>query len=527
MATKTAGRRRSEKTGKPTDPSGLQSLGGSWGLRVFLESLVVYGAAWGYLWRLQFLTPYMPGTDGYYHIKVAWLIRTLGLMDTFPWATQSMWAERFYDNALGFHLALIPFTFGDLMTGAKLAAVTYGAALFASFYAVLRLRRVRLAGLWVFLLAASGGYFAWRVSLPRPHLLALVFSIWGLYFVIERRWVGTAIVGLLYSFSYLAPMLPVYACVYAFFCLVLRESFPWRVLAAAFGGVALGWLVHPHFLSNFYAGVPVAVSLPASVLGSAWGVSGPELFLAGEGHAANTDTFLTENIVTFSAALVSIYALSRSSVRFTADLLTLVFVALAFFVAACLTVRFIEYFVPLSLLACAEIIETGLRSWRTANTIGNRRRVIAALTVAAFAICAFALGDGSSRLYLSHPSPSKRRFAAEWFAKNTPPNSIVFTCDWDDTPELFFYNHSNRYLVFLDPTYLYRWNPQRWKTWRIVARGRDRNPLWTLQETFGARYGFCTSAFTGLRKQLEADPRASIPLEADSGYVFEIRRPRL
>ncbi|MHC4407076.1 MAG: glycosyltransferase family 87 protein [Planctomycetota bacterium] len=461
----------------------------------------------------------MPGTDGYYHIKIAWLMRTLGILDTFPWATQSLWSEHFYDKDFGFHLALIPFTFGDLMIGAKLAAVTCGAAILASFYAVLRLRRVPLAWLFVFLLAASGGYFAWRISMPRPHVLAVVFSIWSVFLVVERRWIAAGIVGVLYALSYTAPLLPVYAGVYACFCLLLGRSLPRRTVAAAFGGVALGWLLHPHFPNNFQA---IWVQL-VGVLGSAWGSGGASLALGGELSAADTRTFLTENIVVFSAALVSVYTLTRYSMRLNAEFLTIAFVSLAFFMLACMTVRFVVYFVPFALWGCAEVIGTWVETRRSHAEPRTRGFFVIVLSVGIFAAAVFILGDQSSRLYLSHPFPSKRRFAAEWLAENTPPNSVVFTCDWDDTPELFFYNHSNRYLVFLDPNYFYRWNPRRWKTWRNVAQGKDRDPAWTIQETFGARYGFCTSAFEDLHKQLESDPRATIPVAGPHGYVFEIR----
>ena len=75
---------------------------------------------------VQFASPDLPDNDGYYHIKLASLMRTEGLKPDFPWLPLSILNENeFYDHHFLFHVALIPFTFGDLRLGAKWAAVTF------------------------------------------------------------------------------------------------------------------------------------------------------------------------------------------------------------------------------------------------------------------------------------------------------------------------------------------------------------------------------------------------------------------
>ena len=77
---------------------------------------------------IQFSTPNLPDNDGFYHIKFAWLMRTEGLKPEFPYLPVSILnANDFYDHHFLYHVALIPFTFGDLLFGAKLAAVTFSA----------------------------------------------------------------------------------------------------------------------------------------------------------------------------------------------------------------------------------------------------------------------------------------------------------------------------------------------------------------------------------------------------------------
>ena len=69
------------------------------------------------------------------------------------------------DQHFLFHVLLMPFTFGDLRLGAKLAAPLFSAIAIASIFALLVAYRIRYRWLW--LLAARRGFRA--VSLPHVH----------------------------------------------------------------------------------------------------------------------------------------------------------------------------------------------------------------------------------------------------------------------------------------------------------------------------------------------------------------------
>ena len=98
---------------------------------------------------IQFATPDMPDNDGYYHIRLAEIMRQEGLKPAFPWLPLSILNAREYsDHHFLFHVALIPFTFGDLRLGAKWAAVTFAALAFLSVWWLLRRQRVPYAALW-------------------------------------------------------------------------------------------------------------------------------------------------------------------------------------------------------------------------------------------------------------------------------------------------------------------------------------------------------------------------------------------
>jgi hypothetical protein len=57
----------------------------------------------------QFSTPNLPGNDGFYHIKMAYLMRTEGLKPNFPWLPLTILnAREFYNHHFLFHVLLIP-----------------------------------------------------------------------------------------------------------------------------------------------------------------------------------------------------------------------------------------------------------------------------------------------------------------------------------------------------------------------------------------------------------------------------------
>ncbi|MEO0812519.1 MAG: hypothetical protein AAFY60_06625, partial [Myxococcota bacterium] len=240
-------------------------------LRLTLEAVAIYAIAWGIFYWRQFLTPNLPGTDAYYHIKIAWIYATEGIpRDGFPWAQYSIWKDHFFDKEFGFHVLLIPFTFGDLATGAKLASVTYGALVYPSFYLILRFSKVKHAWFWTAMFFAAGGYFGWRINVPRPQILSMTIALWAAYVVFIRSWKGAALVGVIYALCYTAPLvIIVYALIAFVIWGAMDNEWDWRVIAAATAGVFLGWLLHPHFPNNFRL---VWIQL-VDVLSNAWGVA--------------------------------------------------------------------------------------------------------------------------------------------------------------------------------------------------------------------------------------------------------------
>jgi hypothetical protein len=123
------------------------------------------------------------GLDGYYHIRQAGRIAL-----PFPWLpTTILNPQDFTDHHLLFHLLLIPFTLGDLIVGAKVAAVLFAAAATLVWFAVARLQGVRQPLVWLLVLIASSEAFLYRLSMTRRQSLVLLLLLLLVHLVLTRR----------------------------------------------------------------------------------------------------------------------------------------------------------------------------------------------------------------------------------------------------------------------------------------------------------------------------------------------------
>src|SRR5581483_5919091 len=100
-------------------------------LTVWAQAILLFAVFFAFMAGIQFSTPNMPDNDGFYHIKMALIMREQGLKPDFIWLPLTILNEReFYDHHFLYHVALIPFTFGDLRLGAKWSAVFFASLSF-------------------------------------------------------------------------------------------------------------------------------------------------------------------------------------------------------------------------------------------------------------------------------------------------------------------------------------------------------------------------------------------------------------
>lgn len=493
-------------------------------LERWLAPVSVFLASFAFLHHYQFLSDFIVGYDGYYHAKYAWLLRTEGFLREFPWAAHSIWAEHFADKELLYHVFLVPFTWlGDPALGIKWGTVVLAAAAMTSFYLILRLNRLRYPLLWLALLACSGSYFLWRLCAPRPQVLSILLLLWSIHLVLERRYKTLALVSFLYSLSYTGFHLPVLLALAASAGIwAVDRTIEWKAPATIVVSILAGMLCNPYFPDNFVIFWIQNLAVPWAAIRD--GVS--------LGMGAEFGPMTTRQLIGTATAVVLPYfaaffvAMVRPR-RIHAKTAALFLMSLALIVMTMVTRRFAEYSVPVTLFFLASFFTDQLRDLDLRATFRRRgkgrARVVTAWTL--ILICLVVLHWRSYRetapWFVAEETPLKA--AALYLENHSEEGEVVFTCDWDDTPQLFFHNHHNRYPVFLDPLFMYYADPDLWQEWSTAASGGSG---WRTYDVLAGRYthGVCTSDYVELRQIIGKDPRIDIVLETDGAYVFRLNR---
>src|SRR5215470_3957592 len=156
-----------------------------------IQMLAVFILIFSVMFRVEFAGPAILDNDGYYHIRWSKMLREsaphLPKFTNLPLTTLS--EDRYVDHHFLFHALLIPFTFGDLRLGAKLAAAVFSTLGIAMCFWVLVAYRVRFRWLWIVPLVASSEPFLYRMAMTRDPSLSLLVLGLGSYIILERRWV--------------------------------------------------------------------------------------------------------------------------------------------------------------------------------------------------------------------------------------------------------------------------------------------------------------------------------------------------
>ncbi len=476
---------------------------------LLLAGLLVAG-----LVLVQFASPNLAGTDGYYHIKFAALMRQEGLRPAFPYLPLSILNPReFYDHHFLFHIALIPFTFGDLRSGAKLASVLFAGLAFMMFWWLLQRRRVPYAALWAIALLAISEAFLYRMSMVRVQSLSLALLVLGLYFAIERKHIYLLPLGFIYVWLYDAfPLLLVVAGAYSAAAWLTEGRLEVKPVLYAGAGVLLGLAVNPYFPYN----ILFAVQHILPKLGEATAVR-----VGSEWYPYKTSQLLENSPLTLFAFISGVFALGLRGRRMDIETAASLILAVLFGIMTFQSRRFIEYFPPFTLLFCAFAWAPMLaaRKAEGKDTITLPRtnhtgrmlawlhsRIPLVLMLSVLAAGLFVTLPAAREGLLSSKPYQRYQQAATWLGVNTPSGARIFQTDWDDFPRLFYYNTHNTYLVGLDPTYMQLYDASLYDLWVEITAGNVESPSREIYGRFGAEYVFSDLNHKGFIKAADSDP---------------------
>jgi hypothetical protein len=485
-------------------------------LPVALFLLFFLGMTW-----IQFSTPDMPDNDGFYHIKLAGLMRTEGLKPDFPYLPLSILNEReFYDHHLLFHAALIPFTLGDLRIGAKWAAVVFASLAFLAVWYLFHRQRVPFAWLWAIGLLGISDAFLYRMSITRAQSLSLGMLALACAWLLEGKYKRLAVLGFIYVWMYDAFPLMIALAVLHFFAVALTERrFEIRPLIYTSAGILLGMLINPYFPDNlifsYHHMLPKLTDATSVRVGNEW-------------YPYDTKQLLENSLPALVAFASGVLALGLSGRKMDTRTALGLFISLLFGLMLFQARRFVEYFPPFALIfaafAWAPLLEpksTSISSPRGFVPALQNYFPVTLLGLAVLSSITMSITPAREALDRSKPYGLYAN-ASAWLERNTPAGSRVFQTDWDDFPRLFYYNTHNTYLVGLDPTYLQLYDADLYDLWVEITQGDVENPSQIIATAFDSRYVHTDLNHADFLNVAAEDPGLKEVYRDDQAVIFEV-----
>lgn len=470
---------------------------------------------------IQFATSNMPDNDGFYHIKLAWLMRTEGLKPDFPWLPLSILNEsEFYDHHFLFHVALIPFTFGNLRLGAKWAAVFFSVIAFLTVWYLFHRQKVPASWAWSLALLGISDAFLYRMSITRAQSLSLAVLALALAWMLEGKYKHLAVLSFLYVWMYDAfPLIIALAGLHFIAVLLMERRLEFRLLLWVGIGIVAGLIINPYFPNNLIFTyrhlLPKLTGATSVSVGNEW-------------YPYDTAQILKNSLFALIAFISGAFALGISGRKMDLRTTTSFFIAILFGLMLFKARRFVEYFPPFALIFAA-FAWTPLFSTRQPDSpplkfpaLLNLPIIILMLIISVGVVKTVPAAQKS----ISASNPYDLYGGASiWLMQNTPAGERVFQTDWDDFPRLFFYNTHNTYLAGLDPTYLQIYDSDLYDLWVSITRGEVENPSQIILKRFSSRYVFTDLHHTSFLQQAANDPGMTEVYRDTQAVIFEINEP--
>lgn len=456
------------------------------------------------------LRPNFPDPDSFYHAKMALILRDHGFIKTFPWLKETIFNEHYVDHHFLYHVLLIPFvTFFDPMVGMKISATLFGLLAFWVIYKLLRALKAPFPE-WLTLAAALSTNFIFRMALPRAPSLSLVFLLFGVWALLERKkWlVFFSAAAFVWLYNGWPLLLVVFGVILFGRTLgefgfseqtliqsalrVVRQEV--KIAGVLLAGLVWGLITHPYFPDNIIFSflhilkIGFLNALGDIPVGREWYPASPsEIF---QNNLPAVVAIVAGFFIVFLA-----YALRKNeeNKKSFEQALIMITLAGAFIVMTLKSARYFEYSIPFIILAAGCLLRLGrpllqdeLKPMLKEKLSQPRLKIIA--TVILFVtIAGFAVGDyWNTRPANDYYQVKQYQGASDWIKNNTPANETVFHNIWDYSMILWYLDDSHYYLVGLDPMFMYDKNPERFRLWQKLSSGED-TAVAKITSDFGAR----------------------------------------
>ncbi|MEI7512563.1 MAG: hypothetical protein WCK01_03845 [Candidatus Uhrbacteria bacterium] len=474
--------------------------------------------------------------DGFYHAKMALLVAERGPIQSFPWLNLTTLGQHFADQHFLYHVALIPFVklFGGLW-GTQIAAVFFSALFVTVFYLVLRALRAPAPWIWTALLLVLP-HVLFRLTWAKATPLALVCFALGMMCLIRRKpWLAFGI-GVIYSLMHGGWVLLIGCQVLFLFGkwvtehMAFDERFTRRSfrdalpLLATMFGIGVGLLLHPNasaelsFLWTQVIQVGVATPYGHVIMGNEW--YPPQIDDLIQMLAL---PMIALTVVGFGLLVARREPLDRKQAVLGTALLV---AASGPFALLLKSIRFLEYVLPLLVLAIAALAD--LVDW---NVFVQRVRELLpklATPVLIVALLAFTVRMDVNAWHAIHDSGlvfGRFNAALSWLDSQAQSGDRIYESNWDVFPELFYGIDRVHFVSGLDPTFLYKQNPELSDGYLKLTQGDATSTAYhVIRDLAGASFVFLDRrASAKLEGVIRTDSRFEEGYSDESAYIFRVR----
>lgn len=468
----------------------------------FLLGVLLSG--WLGLLFIQWLTPTIWGADGYFHIRLAEMIKHQGLLKTLPQAQLSYFSDRFSDKDWLYHLLLIPFTlWKSILIGAKWAAWLGNVWLYsslvivASFYTPWQFWPVTGA------LFFASDHFLRTISEPRPVFLAIGLGIWIVHWLIQNKGKKVFWGSFVYGWLHLtAPLILIYG-------LIVKR---WRLVLIAGLGFLLSMLIYPNFPNNWFYFYLNGVLVPWFAI--RWGV----LELGAEFFPLPWQQYLRSYFIFPAGLTAMLIAGLWKKQKINKNTQAWFLISAVFLVMGLKSQRYIAHGFPFFILSLVCFLGDLRKKFKRGNDGIILLGMVMIFLMLSRTLQQMVLRGKSEKFVNTHYEQM-----GGWLKDNVPKDELIFTANWSDPQYFIGINPDNNYFVAMDPVYMWHKDKDLYKQYRMVGLGQDKDPYTTLKNVFRVNYGYAGKLyFWALVDQVKSDGRFEVMKEDQLGVVFKL-----
>ncbi len=532
---------------------------------------------------LIFLYVIMPAgflcPDGFYHTKMALMIKEQGLVKDFPWLYFTTYRNLFVDHHLGYHLLLIPFlslpspsgldNFGveiEPLLKAKIATVFFASLVFVFIYWFCCRLKIRRPLFWALLPIVIYPFVA-RLSLTRAPAISIIIQVLVFYFILKEHFWGIFLLSFFYVLFYGAwPLMIIIIFLYCLAGAAQKLSADWndlfqnqsltkikritvelktlikhfftktnlKIILFGAGGLLAGLIINPYYPKtfDFYWLQTIKIALVNYH---------DKIGVGAEWYPPTVQTFYVSNLpvlILWAVSLGCFISLLKQQKKQT---WFFALVSLFFLAYTAKAQRNIEYFVPTAIFFSGLILsQLKPINW---TKVKNKLKEIFltspesasyfTLSVIFLIIVLFFVGFyvnfGLTNLRKNYKSNSLSlnylQKASFWLKNNSQPNEIIFQSEWDIFPPLFYFNTKNYYINGLDQTFMYEFDQDLyWKWFNLVnAKTPPDKTAEILKQKFQASYVLATTRNKNFKRLLERSPGLEKVYEDEEAKIYKIK----